>query len=235
VAGPPAIPGLPDERVPDLPTVLPGGKPPGRQGRLLVLLASIAFGVALAVIVIIAFLQFGREEPQTQPPLGGQGGATPRTAVPTTVQSLRGVTPNNWQPFIDPQYGWRIAVPPTWEPVQDRGGRVSFRDPVSGAFVRVERAEGPLKPLAREAERAERTFQARPGYKRVKLQSTVYKGVEGVEWEFSYVDGGTQMHAADLHLLIDDIDYVISYQAPEKAWGSARPILERIRNSFEAG
>jgi serine/threonine protein kinase len=234
LARPPIIPGLPEERAPELPTVAPGGRP-SRQGRALVLLSSIAVGVTLAVIVIIAFLQLGREDPGTPTAPGGQRGSTQTTVSPTTVQALRGVTPSNWQPFIDPQFGWRIAVPSTWEPVQDRGGRVSFRDPASGAFVRVERAEGPLKPLVREAERAERTFKSQDGYERLKLESSVYKGVEAVEWEFRYRDGGGEMHAADLHLLVDDVDYVISYQAPEATWGSARPILERIRNSFEAG
>jgi hypothetical protein len=151
------------------------------------------------------------------------------------VAELRGVTPSNWQPFIDPQYGWHIAIPPTWEPVQDRAGRVSFTDPATGAFIRVERAEGPLRPLAREAERAERTLKTQPDYQRVRLEDTVYKGVEAVEWEFTYSEKGQGMHAADLHLLVHDVDYVISYQAPEATWATARPVLERIRNSFEVG
>ena len=145
---------------------------------------------------------------------------------------MRGVTPDGWQEYLDPQFGWRIAVPGDWEPVQDRADRVAFRDPRTGAFTRVDRAEDPLEPLRREPLRAELTYRDL-GYRRLKLTPTTYKGQEAVEWEFTYTTDGTQYHAADLHVLVDDVDYVISFQAPEVLWPSARPNLERIRNSFE--
>jgi hypothetical protein len=222
------------------PTHLPPQPAPAeeRRGRWPLVGAVVAVCLILAAVAAIAVVQLANGNdnraggPATRTTQAGQ--ATGPTGGQATANSLRGVTPPGWQEYIDPQYDWRVAVPSTWEPVQDRADRVAFRDPQTGAFARVDRAEKPLSPLIREPQRAEHTYEGR-GYDRIKLDAGAFKGVQSVDWEFRYRNNGATIHAADLHLLIDSVDYVVSFQAPEASWSVAEPVMTSVRNSFEAG
>jgi hypothetical protein len=197
------------------------------------LAGGIAVAAVIVIVIVIVAVQLGAARADRQGRTGAQTGATraPAAAASAGGQRLQGVTPAGWQKYLDIQYGYEIAVPSTWEPVQDRVGRAAFRDPQTGAFARVERTEHPLQPLEREPKRAERTY-ADQGYRRIRLESTTFRGVPAADWEFVFSSSQVKWHAADLHLLLGGVGYAISFQVPEDLWPGSRATMASIRASF---
>jgi hypothetical protein len=208
---------------------------PVSEHRWMLVVSTLAALAAIAVVVFIVVLRFNSEPNEDQRPSAGQAppGNT-ATSTPANDQPIKGVVPEGWQEYLDPQFGWSIAVPASWEPVQDRAGRVAFRDPTTGAFARVDRGESATQPPANEAQRAERTYQNR-SYKRIKLSTEPFKGHDAAEWEFTYQNGGSRQHATDLYLIAKGDVYDLSFQSPEPTWETVRPLLAQIRNSFSIG
>lgn len=217
------------------PTLAPrsAGTPASAVAGWLPLAGGIAVAAVIAVVVAIVAIQLGTDRPASRAGTGRGAAATRAQGAAGNAgeQGLAGATPAGWQKYLDIQYGYEIAVPATWEPVQDRVGRAAFRDPQTGAFARIERTERPLKPLELEPRRAERSYADR-GYERIRLDSTKFKGVEAADWEFLFDSSGARWHAADLHLLVEGVGYTISFQVPEDSWPALRATMASIRASF---
>lgn len=211
-------------------------EPASAVARWLPFAGGIAVVVVVTIVVAIVAVQLGAERSDRQSATGAQPAATRPGAGATNSggQRLQGMTPAGWQKYLDIQYGYEVAVPSSWEPVQDRVGRAAFRDPTTGAFARIERTERPLQPLEREPKRAEQTYADRD-YRRIRLDATMFKGVQAAEWEFVFTNSRVRWHAADLHLLVDGVGYAISFQVPENFWPAARATMASIRASFGTG
>ena len=52
-------------------------------------------------------------------------------------------------------------------------------------------------------------------------------------WQFIYREGGTLIHADELHLMARGNRYVVSLWSPEASWERMRDVLEPIRDSFD--
>ena len=178
--------------------------------------------------------------PGAAPDRGSNGGRS-RTNAPDLADSpveqdpgLAGITPRGWREYIEPRFDYGIAVPPEWKPVEGRAEVLAFYDPRTDALVSVERAEKPEAlpehPLAGYDEDQYRD------YRRIKLESTRFKGVPALDWEFVHSVDRTRLHTSDLRLFIgDDVVYRMSFQSPDEVWSKLQSTLERIRGSLIIG
>ncbi len=243
---PPTLPGTAaaDQRPPDqVPTGIEPGQeqqsnapqelpavPPTRPGQRRQLLAGLTtVGVIVAIVTLTIVLVSGGSRPETD--RSGSPDGRQAVAGADGIQRVTGTRPDGWQEYLDPEHGHVIAVPSTWEPVQDRAQRVVFQDPATGAFVRVDREPRPGGPLEQEPLRLEDRYQGR-NYQRLRLESTSFKGLPAAVWEFTYQDGSTTMHVEELRFIVNDAAYVISFQVPETSWTATERQREQIHGSF---
>jgi hypothetical protein len=151
---------------------------------------------------------------------------------------------------------WEIAVPDTWDSIEQRDGLVIYRDPERHMIQRrparpgrgadplvvfssperdgsvaVRRVSSPY-PLTEGPLRAEAAYRG-CDYRRLRLGETTFKRRPAMAWQFIYREGGTLIHADELHLMARGNRYVVSLWSPEASWERMRDVLEPIRDSFD--
>ncbi|MFN2503196.1 MAG: protein kinase [Acidimicrobiales bacterium] len=154
--------------------------------------------------------------------------------APTTAAAPRveGV-PRNWVAYEDPTTGYTISHPPGWS-VKHDGSLTDFRDPRSGAYLRVDYTSSP----GPSAEQAWYDFEPRfaaenPNYRRIRIEPTTFKGYPAAIWEFTYDGRGTPLHAVDLGMVTDQYGLALNFQAPASVWDDMEDEFEAFKASFQ--
>jgi Mrp family chromosome partitioning ATPase len=177
----------------------------------------------------------------TPAPDGGSNGGRSRTResdlgvaqVEHDHSGIIGATPRGWREHIEPRFDLRIAVPAEWRPIESREGTVVLYDPQTDSVASVEGADqGELSSGHPLWDYDEDQYE---GYKRIKLESTMFKGLPALDWEFAHSENGTRLRVTDLRLFIGDFVYRMSFQSPETVWPELRATLFGIRDSFSIG
>jgi cellulose synthase/poly-beta-1,6-N-acetylglucosamine synthase-like glycosyltransferase len=180
---------------------------------------------------------------------------TSRTADRQAVPALPPPPAPGGEPPRAQPVDWEIAVPDTWDSIEERDGLVIYWDPARrtiqrrparpsqgdpqvvfssperGGAVAVRRSSSPY-PLVEGPLRAEVAYSGQ-GYQRLRLERTTFKGHPAMIWSFVYRDGGTRIRTEELHLLAEGSRFVVSVWSPEVSWERMRTVLEPIRDSFE--
>ena len=196
------------------------------SGRVLV-----AGGLAAVALVIAGLIMLGGErDPGTNDPdrVSQEESEDAASSIPEGWTRAKGILPT----------GYKIAYPEGWEVVPNSIGddsSVDFRDPETGAYMRVDWTDTPGTDVVGTAENFEAGFADRHGnYHRVKLDEATFKGFEAVDWEYTFVDGGTALHAVNLQFVTDSHGFALNFQTHAEDWDALQEELEIFNQTFEA-
>ena len=164
--------------------------------------------------------------------LAGRGGkgddGTSAAGSPARVAAAK--VPADWVPYVDPSTGFTIAHPPGWTVVVD-GSLTDFRDPSSGAYLRVDH----VSPPGPSPEGAWLDFEPRfaadnPGYQRIRIAPTTYAGFPAAIWEYTY--GGQR--AIDLGFVTGSYGFALNFQTPAGDWDRLQSVFDAFKAGFRA-
>jgi serine/threonine protein kinase len=167
----------------------------------------------------------------------GSGGAPSDSAGSKNrpSQQATGSTslPQGWHRYTDPGVGWSVGLPSGWEPVTSADG-IRFTDPAGGRYLQV----ATRYPAGSSAVGAWQDYEssfaaAHSDYRRVELTTISVPGYrDAADWEFSYVDGGADLHAVDHALVKGNRGYALFFQTHADRWDASQQLRERIFATF---
>ncbi len=197
----------------------------------------LVLGLAALVAVILVAVVAGRDGggPPTAAP--GPSASTPANTPSSGGGSAAGpspAVPKDWVDYRDPATGYSIAHPPQWS-VTTNGTLTDFRDPASGAYLRVDHREPPGPSPEGAWYEFEPTFSARnANYRRVQITPTTYEGYRAAVWEYTYSGGGADLRAIDLGFIAGRHGFALNYQSPASDWDRLQPVFAAFKASFKA-
>jgi eukaryotic-like serine/threonine-protein kinase len=187
----------------------------------------------VAVLVVLALLAV-----VTVAILAGRGddespSTSPTTAAPSSPEEAAAV-PDDWVGYRDPSTGFSISRPPDWT-VQRRGTLTDFRDPDTGAYLRVDHRTPPgPSPEGAWYEFEPRFAAENANYRRIQITPTTYNGYPAAIWEFTYTGRGAELHAVDLGFIAGDYGFALNFQTSAADWERLQPVFEAFKASFKA-
>ena len=145
--------------------------------------------------------------------------------------------PAGWTSYEDQETGYRVAYPDSWEIVDDSvdASSTDFRDPASSTYLRVDWTDTPGRSPKRAWVEFEKSYRTRhENYDRIRIEATNFQGMKAAIWEFTYTDGGADLHALDLGFVTDDARYgfALYWQTTADDWDSLQSVFEEIRDSY---
>jgi len=242
----PVDPGPGDSRPVDLSSAAPARAPaprpvrpaPGRRPRrpawplVLAALLALAAGVGGA-----ALLAGGR---------GSTGGAAQPTAAapPTPGQvpspsgggsaspSAAAAVPADWSSYSEPTEGWSLRYPPSWVR-SDFSGQVQFRDPATRWTLRVDYSTTPKASALLAWQQASPAFaRALNAYQQIRLEPVVFQGTDAADLEFTYTDGGADLHVLDRTFIAGGRGFALYWQVPTQDYAASLPRFEQLAATF---
>lgn len=200
----------------------------GLRGTLL----GVAVGIVLiGSIVLLVVSITSRSDPET-------AASSPERTAPAETGPPRAAVPGSWARYEDPSLGWSVATPPEWEVVPQSidSTSVDFRDPGSGAYLRVDWITPPGDSAVAAWEQQSEAFAAsHSDYVNLGIAPASFRGWEAATWEFTYTESGAELHALDLGFVIDDeYGFALYWQTHEEDWESFQNVFKILKRSFEA-
>jgi serine/threonine protein kinase len=166
---------------------------------------------------------------------GSRASPGPSTSPPSSPSTVAGVggLPAGWTVYRDGSVGWRIAYPQAWSIIPRSDHTVDFRDPATGAYMRVAWTDHPgPDPEARWQEYS-RSFAAdHEAYHQIRIDSTTFHGMEASNWEFTFAEGGAELHANDLGFVTGEYGFALFFQTPADEWKSFQDERTVLEGSF---
>ncbi|MDQ4126332.1 MAG: hypothetical protein M3134_12165, partial [Actinomycetota bacterium] len=202
-------------------------------------LAVLAAAGVLLVVALLLVASLGEDEGGTRGERNRDRGAAnaPAEAEPEpAAEADPGAVEapvEDMATYEDPEAGYQVSYPEGWdvEPLGDT--RTDFRDPETGAYLRMDwtptPGDDPLAPWEAQSD----SFAARyDGYEVLRLEETTFQGYPAAVWEFTYVDGGAELHAVDIGVVTDTYGYALNFQTRAEDWEEMQPLFEAIQESF---
>ncbi|HEX2294712.1 MAG TPA: serine/threonine-protein kinase [Actinomycetota bacterium] len=158
-------------------------------------------------------------------PAGGEGDAQAEPDVDPALPELT--------VYEDPEAGYRVSYPAGWtvNPLGDT--RTDFRDPETGAYLRMDWTPAPGDDPVAAWESQSASFATRhDGYEELRIDETTFQGFPAAEWEYTYVDGGAELHAINIGVVTDTYGYALNFQTPAGDWEESQALFEAIKESF---
>jgi len=196
---------------------------------------GVAALVVLALIgVLLATRNSGPRSPaSSSSPTTAAGAGSPTTAA-KKGGSTAPTTAADRTPYTDPQTGFTISYPKSWS-VRTDGTLTDFRDPDSGAYLRVDH----VQPAGPSPEGAwydlEKSFAAtNANYQRIRIEPTTYSGYRAAVWEFTYSAGAADLHVADLGFITPRFGFALYFQTRAGDWDRMQSTFQSFKDSFKA-
>ncbi|MFJ7075190.1 serine/threonine-protein kinase [Streptomyces sp. NPDC098781] len=140
--------------------------------------------------------------------------------------------------LAEPDTGISVPVRDGWTRDTLSGGEVVYVDPSERVGLRVNVIEfAGTDPLShwRETEE-EQTARDNPGYERVRMAETTFRGRPAGYWEFTFDGRARKYRAAELAFAsTDGTQYVIYLSAPDAEWHKYRPVFDKAVNGVRLG
>ena len=186
--------------------------------------------LAPALVALVALVVGGLTLAVARSGDGNEGGRdAPASGTSVASQAASDARAAGWETYTDDATGYRIAHPPEWRVVRD-GRRVDFRDPATGAYLRVDWVRPPGSSPVGAWQQQSRSFAARySDYEEIRIEPTTFKGMRGAIWEFTY----SGQRAIDLGFVTDEYGFALNFQTPAGRWASMQDIFEQFQESFE--
>lgn len=125
--------------------------------------------------------------------------------------------------------GFSVPVPDGWTPKNVPGGEVAFIGPSGLAGLRVDVVQfAGSDPLTHWRETEEdQTRRDNPGYERVRMAPTTFRGRPAGYWEFTFQGKVRKYRAVELAFSgTDGTQYVVYLSAPNAQWDQYRPVFD---------
>ncbi|MEU7430494.1 serine/threonine-protein kinase [Streptomyces sioyaensis] len=125
--------------------------------------------------------------------------------------------------------GFSLPVRNGWARQDPPGGEIAYVDPTRLVGLRINVAEfagsDPVRHW-RETEEAQ-TARDNPGYERVRMDATTFRGRPAGYWEFTFQGRARGYRAVELAFSsTDGTQYVIYLSAPDTQWNQYRPVFD---------
>jgi len=193
--------------------------------------------MVLAAALAAALLARGNDdEPTAASPDSAATEAAANAPRPpgSPTENSAAAVPADWVAYQDPTTGFSISHPPSWS-VSTNGTLTDFRDPSSGAYLRVDHRQPPGPSPEGAWYDYEPTFAAQnSNYQRIRITPTTYQGFPAATWEFTYGGGGADLHAVDLGFIAGDYGFALNFQTPASQWDRMQPVFDAFKASFKA-
>ena len=217
---------------------VPPPTPSGGPGRSKALLGT---AVVLAGFVVAGGLALllRHHAPTTPASIAAAPAAPAPSTRPTSTTSppttLAPAVPANWVAYRDPSTGFTISHPPGWA-ITVSGTLTDFRDPTTGAYLRVDHRSPPDPSPEADWRAFEPSFAAaNPGYRQIQITPTTYEGYRAATWEYTYGTGGASLHAVDLGFVVGNrYGFALNFQTPAADWDRMQPEFMAFQRSFRA-
>jgi hypothetical protein len=167
---------------------------------------------------------------------GGSAGAVETEEGATGVES-GGAVPADWVIYEDSSSGFRVAHPPDWEVIEQSrdADSIDIEDPdTGGTYLRIDWTDSPgPSPVAAWEQLAEGFAARHDDYQEIQISRTTFKGFEAAIWEFTYSDGGIDLHAADIGFVTGDYGFALFWQTQATAWEESEDVFRAFQAGFE--
>jgi tRNA A-37 threonylcarbamoyl transferase component Bud32 len=203
---------------------------PSRRAPWIVAVAAVAAAALLLFIVLNQSNDPGGRRARNN------AGATNTTAASSdgTTDSGAGGAPAGWTSYTDDQTGYQISYPEGWD-VFTNGTLTDFRDPGTGTYLRVDWVTPPGEsPEGAWQAQSDSFGAAHDNYQELRIDPTTYQGFDAAEWEYTYTDGGADLHAIDLGFIAGDYGFALNFQTHAEDWDSSQPLFEQFKEAFKA-
>jgi hypothetical protein len=187
--------------------------------------------VAVAALAAAALLLFIVLNQRSDPTAGGDHG---KGATGTTTAGGAAVVPSGWETYTDDTVGYEISYPPGWTVAPGAGNTTDFSDPESGTYLRVDWTSTPGDSPEGAWESLSQSFGAsHENYEELRIDPTTFRGWDAAEWEYTYTDGGADLHAIDLGFVTGDYGFALNFQTHAENWDSSQDIFESFKSAFK--
>ena len=174
------------------------------------------------------------EAPAGTPATTAATAATNAPATTAAPTSRATTPPANTVTYTDPQTGFTINKPADWS-VRTDGSLTDFRDPVSGAYLRVDHISPPGPSPEGAWFELEKSFAAEnENYRRIRIESTTYSGYRAAIWEFTYTAGAAELRVANLGFVTPRYGFALYFQTRSGDWDRLQPTHQAFKDSFKA-
>jgi serine/threonine protein kinase len=226
---PPPVAEAPPPRPPPAPV-------PGRRSQ-----SRLPWVFAVVALLVVALIGIGLASNDGSRQQGNTGGGsaatttTPGSSASTSRSSGgRAASTSDWIRYTDPQTGFTISHPPAWT-VRINGTLTDFRDPETGAYLRVDHVQPPKpSPEAAWQELEPRFAAENTNYRRIRIEPTTYAGSKAALWEFTYTSGGAELHVGDLGFITPSYGFALYFQTRAGDWDGLQPVFQAFKESFKA-
>jgi hypothetical protein len=174
------------------------------------------------------------EERDTSGPGGGNGNEENNGSGNATAQTG---LPSGWTRYVDEESGFEIAFPAEWAIIQDPtdSNSTDFRDETTGTYLRVDWTETPGDDPVEAWENQAQSFAAsHSNYEEIQISPTTFKGYEAAIWEFTYSEGGADLHALDLGFVTENMGFALFFQTHAANWDASQDLFQQLQDSFQA-
>lgn len=209
-------------------------------------LVALGLVALLGVLGLLAFSALSDDESGPRERAGttaGQGGnnrAEDDDAQPAPDEDAAGepsgevVVPENWTEYIDEAVGYEIAYPDGWSVNPVDAATTDFRDSTTGTYMRVAWTDAPGDDVIGRLEEIEADFSSRKAdYVRDRIEPVDFlEGWEAGEWEYTYEEGGTILHAVNLQFVNGEYGFALNFQTRDQNWDVSQEIFEDFKASF---
>lgn len=199
--------------------------------------SSVAWAVGIVGVLVVALLAFTLGNRDSGSPAGTAADDPPTTAAdgsPAPTARGEAAPSGDWVAYTDPQTGFTIAHPKGWS-IRTDGTLTDFRDPATGAYLRVDHIEPPGPSPEGAWFELEKSFAAENAdYERIRIEPTTYSGYRAAIWEFTYTSGGTTLHVVDLGFITPRYGFALYFQTRAGDWDRMQPTFQAFKESFKA-
>jgi len=137
-----------------------------------------------------------------------------------------------WVTYKDDTAGYSINHPGGWT-VSHEGNLTDFRDPATGAALRVGYQQPPQNTPQGLWLQLEEQFKAEhPSYERIRLSQSVHDGYPAAVWEFTWTDNNVDLHNYDIAFVTGPQSYALNFQTREVDWLSEQDTFDRFVDGF---
>jgi hypothetical protein len=159
-------------------------------------------------------------------------GTDPKPSAGSGQQEQAADVPDGWKTY-DGSAGWTVAVPASYA-TSTFNGAPQYKDPETGRTLRVSTGTGRADAVKDRREQAASFAKRHENYQEVRIESIDFRGYEAADWEFTYSDGGADLHALSRVFVVDGRGYSLFFQTRSTDdWSTARAEFDKIAEAFQ--
>lgn len=143
--------------------------------------------------------------------------------------------PEDWTAYEVGGTGSTVAYPADWSQQSRSSTATDLVDPEGGRYLRVDYTEDPGDDAVADWENQSDSFaQSHANYEEIAITEYDYPGAETAGlWEYSYEEGGAQLHAYNLAIVTGGRGYALNFQTREDQWDESQELWEQFVAGFE--